>query len=280
MSMRLFIGGARGSRPAIGAAFSEFGGDTTSLLVVGSRGERLVLDAGTGMYAVAGQLAAGGPGDVAVLLSHYHLDHVMGLTMNPLFYKSGWAFRLAGPMFADGGVREAVNRLLSPPYWPITCDRMSARMTFAEFPATEMALGSLRVRGLRIPHPGGCLAYRIDDTDNGGSLVYATDLEWASRTPAQETEFLTLCRDGGGADGLFIDAHFARADAKVFAGMGHTCWEDCVEIAESAGVRRLLLAHHAPDADDGVLRALEKKAKDRAANAELARAGQWLAITD
>jgi len=278
--MRLFIGGARGSRPAIGAAFSEFGGDTTTLLVVGSRGERLVLDAGTGMCAVAGQLVAGGPGDVTVLLSHYHLDHVMGLTMNPLFYKSGWAFQLVGPTLADGGVRETANRLLSPPYWPITCDRMSARITFAEFPASEMQLGQLRVRGCWIPHPGGCLAYRIDDADSGGSLVFATDIEWASRTPVQETEFLALCRDGRGADALFIDAHFSRADAKVFAGMGHTCWEDCVEIAESAGVRRLLLAHHAPDADDGALRDLERKVKDRAANAELARARQWLTIAE
>ena len=45
MSLRLFIGGMRGSQPALGAAFEEFGGHTTSLLVLGSHGERLVLDA-------------------------------------------------------------------------------------------------------------------------------------------------------------------------------------------------------------------------------------------
>ena len=49
MSMRLFIGGMRGSRPCTGGAFEEFGGDTTSLLLVGARGERIVLDVGTGM---------------------------------------------------------------------------------------------------------------------------------------------------------------------------------------------------------------------------------------
>ncbi|MBP8305070.1 MAG: MBL fold metallo-hydrolase, partial [Phycisphaerae bacterium] len=84
--MKLFIGGMRGSQPALGSGFDEFGGDTTSLLVVGSQGERLVLDAGTGMRAVAGQLAAGGAGEVTVLFSHYHLDHLAGLTMNPLLY--------------------------------------------------------------------------------------------------------------------------------------------------------------------------------------------------
>ena len=278
MSLRLFIGGMRGSRPVTGAAFEEFGGDTTSLLVVGSHGERLVLDAGTGMYAVARQLAEAGPGDVTVLFSHYHLDHTVGLTMNPLFYQSGWSFRLLGPTFADGGVRDAVTRLLAPPYWPLPVERMSARVEFAEVAAEEIHGGTLRVRSCPVPHPGGCLAYRIDDTGGGGSLVFATDLEWQKRTAADETAFLTMCRTPRPADMLIIDAHFARSSAKAFAGWGHSTWEDDLEIAQSAGVPRVLLGHHNPDAQDKALRALEQQVKKCSPGAALARAGQWLTI--
>jgi ribonuclease BN (tRNA processing enzyme) len=278
MSLRLFIGGMRGSRPAIGAAFDEFGGDTTSLLLVGSRGERLVLDAGTGMRAVAGQLAQAGPGEVTVLFSHYHLDHVAGLTMNPLFYGSDWSFKFVGPTFADGGVRDAVTRLLAAPYWPISWERMSARLQFAEFTAQGLQVGRLRVQGCPVPHPGGCLAYRIDDTDCGASVVFATDLEWQDRTDADETAFLTMCREPRQADMLIIDAHFARAKASSFAGWGHTCWEDCLEIAQSAGVERVLLGHHAPDADDEALRTLERQVKKQMPGCVLARAGRWLTI--
>jgi hypothetical protein len=71
MSLRLFIGGMRGSRPCTGAAFAEFGGDTTSLLLVGSSGERVVLDAGTGMQAVARQLAQAGSGDGLVVQARW-----------------------------------------------------------------------------------------------------------------------------------------------------------------------------------------------------------------
>ncbi len=278
MSLRLFIGGMRGSRPVAGADFAEFGGDTTSLLLVGSHGERLALDAGTGMHAVARQLADMGPGEVTVLFSHYHLDHMAGLTMNPLFYRPGWSFQLVGPTFADGGVHDAVTRLLSPPYWPLPVERMSARLEFAEFATDGIQVGQLRVRGCPVPHPGGCMAYRIDDAGAGASLVFATDLEWQNRTREHETAFLTMCREPGPADMLAIDAHFARAKAKAFAGWGHSSWEDCLDIAESAGVERVLLGHHDPDADDDALQAVEQQVKRRSPGSMLARAGQWLTI--
>ncbi len=155
---------------------------------------------------------------------------------------------------------------------------MSARLEFAEVTTEEISLGRLRVRSCPVPHPGGCRAYRIDDTDGGGSLVFATDLEWQKRTDADETAFLTMCRTPRPADLLIIDAHFARANGKAFAGWGHSTWEDDLEIAQSAGVPRVLLGHHAPDADDKALRALEQQIKKRSSSAALARAGQWLTI--
>ncbi len=289
MSLRLFIGGMRGSRPAIGSGFDEFGGDTTSLLLLGSQGARLVLDAGTGMRAVAEQLARMEPGKVTVLFSHYHLDHLAGLMMNPLFYRPDWSFNLVGPTFADGGVRDAVTRLLAPPYWPVSWERMNAHFEYIEWPLTPAAsplsdrpklilCQNLQIRGCSVPHPGGCMAYRIDDLGRGESVVFATDLEWRKRTSAEETAFLALCREPGPADMLIIDAHFAGKDQDAFAGWGHSCWEDGLTIAQSAGVQRVLLGHHAPDADDKALRTVEQQVKERAPGSLLARAGQWLTI--
>ena len=277
MSMRLFIGGMRGSQPAAGAAFDKFGGDTTSLLLLGTQGERLVLDAGTGMHAIASELATMEPGEVTMLFSHYHLDHMIGLTMNPLFYQSGWSFTFVGPALTDGDVRETVTRILAPPYWPVSWQQMNARFDFATLDAGEVAFGNLHVCQCPMPHPGGCRAYRIDDP-SGTALVYATDIEWRHRTPAQETAFITMCTEPKPADLLVIDAHLTEANAEAFVGWGHTSWEDAVGIAESMGIKRVLLGHHAPEANDQVLTALEQQVKERMPGAALARAGQWLTI--
>jgi ribonuclease BN (tRNA processing enzyme) len=270
----------RGSQPALGSSFDEFGGDTTSLLLVGSRGERLVLDAGTGMRAVAAQLAQTEPDEITVLFSHYHLDHLAGLTMNPLFYKPQWSFRFVGPTFADGGVRSAVTGLLAQPYWPISWKQMNAKFEFAEFPVPGIEVGSLRAQGCPVPHPGGCMAYRIDDLDSAVSVVFATDIEWRKRTADNEQAFMTMCSTPRPANLLVIDAHFAEADKDAFAGWGHSCREDDLAIARAAGIPQVLLGHHAPNADDKTLRTVEEQVKNLSPGAILARAGQWLTICD
>ncbi|HRS09989.1 MAG TPA: MBL fold metallo-hydrolase [Sedimentisphaerales bacterium] len=275
--MRLFISGMRGSQPAIGSRFDEFGGDTTSLLVTGPHGERLVLDAGTGMRSVCEQLAQTEPGKVIVLFSHYHLDHLIGLTMNPLLYKPDWSFRFVGPTFADGDVRSAVTGLVAQPYWPISWKQMSAGIEFTEFPTEGVQVGGLQVQGCPVPHPGGSFSYRVSDV-SGTSLVFATDIEWQKRTDSFEAAFKALCREPRPANLLVIDAHFGREQQEAFAGWGHTSWEDGLEIAASTGIPRVLLGHHAPGADDATLRALEQQVKHVFPGAALARAGQWIVI--
>jgi ribonuclease BN (tRNA processing enzyme) len=280
MTLRLYIGGMRGSRPAIGSGFDEFGGDTTSLLLVGSRDERLILDAGTGLRTIAGQLTAMEPGEVTVVFSHYHLDHMAGLTMNPLFYKPEWSFKFVGPTFADSTAQEAITRLLTQPYWPISWKQMTAKFEFAKFPVGGIEVGGLRIRECPVPHPGGSFAYRVDDASCGASMVFATDIEWKRRTPANEAAFLTLCREPSPADLLVIDAHFGDVDQKAFAGWGHSSREDCLAIAAAAGIGRVLLGHHAPEAEDEKLRAAERQVKQLSPGASLARAGLWLTVGD
>lgn len=276
--MRLFIGGMRGSRPVTGGGFEEFGGDTTSLLVVGSQGERLIFDAGTGMNAISKQLAEMKPGEVTILFSHYHSDHVIGLVMNPLFYQPDWSFTFTGPSFPDGGVREVVTRHLSPPNWPVSYKQMKAQLDFADFDGREIRMETLLVRGCPIPHPGGSMAYRIDDTQDKSSLVFVTDMEWRQRTQADEVTFIKLCCEPKPAEMLIIDAHYSNVEIEAFTGWGHTSWEDALELAERLGVKHVLLGHHASEANDKILNERERQVKKRMPGAALARAGQWLTV--
>jgi ribonuclease BN (tRNA processing enzyme) len=278
MSFRVFIGGLRGSRPCVGADFEVFGGDTTCVLVIGSSGERVVLDAGSGFTSVADELTGLGAGDTTLLFSHYHLDHMMGLTMNPLFHDPDWIFRCLGPTLGQVTVQDAVTRLLGPPYWPLSGDQMAGQFIFDEFPMTGLQVGGLEIRACAVSHPGGCLVYRIDDTVSGKALVFATDFEWQGQTSTQEANFLDLCCHPKPTTLLIMDAHFERAKAELFSGWGHTCWQDDVDIALKTGALQVLLGHHAPDADDKTLSYLEVQVQQAMPNASMARAGQWINI--
>lgn len=279
MSLKVFIGGMRGSRPCTGQAFEIYGGDTTSVLVLGPQNEKIVLDAGSGLTHVSDQLAEQEPGDVTLLFSHYHLDHMIGLTMNALFYDKAWQFHCLGPALEQVTVKDAMTGLLAQPYWPIACSDMPASFEFETLcPQDEIQVGTLRVRACAVPHPGGCYAYRIEHPQSDTALVFATDMEWRKRTQVQERAFLELCCEPYSANLLLMDAHFERAQAEAFDGWGHSCWQDDLSIALSTGVSHVLLGHHAPDMDDARLLNLEQHIKQQTNQAALARTGQWITL--
>ena len=110
--MKIFIAGARGSNPVAEASFMKYGGETTCLLVEGKEGDAIVLDAGTGIRKLAEPLRKRGQRDVLLLLTHYHLDHTVGLPSLPLVYEEGWSFDVAAQA-ADGAcIEELVVRLI------------------------------------------------------------------------------------------------------------------------------------------------------------------------
>jgi ribonuclease BN (tRNA processing enzyme) len=53
-----------------------------------------------------------------------------------------------------------------------------------------------------------------------------------------------------GADVLLHDAQFARSERAIATAYGHATVDDAVELAERAGVARLVLIHHAPSRTD------------------------------
>ncbi len=91
---------------------------------------------------------------------------------------------------------------------------------------------------------------------------------------------MTMCSVPKPANVLIIDAHFAQAEKDAFAGWGHSCREDDLGIAKAAGIPRVLLGHHAPNADDRTLLAAEEQVQRLSPGAAMARAGQWLTICD
>ncbi len=64
----------------------------------------------------------------------------------------------------------------------------------------------------------------------------------------------------------------------AFYGWGHSSWEQAVEVAEQAGVKRLALFHHDPEHNDSFLLKLEEKCQERFPDAFFAREGMVIEL--
>ena len=86
MSDTITILGTRGSLPMCGGRFIEYGGLTTCVLVH-MGGQYLVLDAGTGIMDLPEEAMR--QTELPLVLTHTHVDHLMGMPMCPYVMRKG-----------------------------------------------------------------------------------------------------------------------------------------------------------------------------------------------
>jgi ribonuclease BN (tRNA processing enzyme) len=83
-----------------------------------------------------------------------------------------------------------------------------------------------------------------------------------------------------GADLLVHDAQYTAEELQKRRGWGHSSFDQAMQVAEMAGVKRLALTHHDPDHDDEFLDRIEKLCRERFANTVLAREGMEIQISE
>ncbi|HVW34696.1 MAG TPA: MBL fold metallo-hydrolase [Acidimicrobiia bacterium] len=245
--MRVLLRGVRGSVPSPGAETVGYGGNTSCLEVRATPGCLTVLDAGTGIRAIDTK-----PGElhrVDVLLTHLHMDHILGLGFFRPLYEAGLEIHVWGPPSEKRSLRRRLTRYLSPPLFPVRLQEMPSRLELHDAPPVFRIPG-LSVATALVCHPGATLGYRLEG-ERGGALTYIPDHE-----PA---------RDGGrgsgdglarGADVLVHDAQFTDEEYPAHAGWGHSSVSQALAFAERAGVARFVPFHHAPDHGDAALDAI------------------------
>jgi len=263
--MKVIFGGVRGSGPVSGQQFSVYGGDTTSVMVCGDNGERLVIDAGSGVRNLLPHLGAPTQ-PLVMLLTHFHLDHLIGLPSFLPLFQGGRPMTIVGPVSPGGqpDTREILNTFMGEPFWPISLTEADADLTTLDVSRRDglwlddrsrkfLPVGNLEVRVCPLAHPGGCVAWRIDEPTTGVSLVLATDVEWALADAAQREKFLNFCRKPRPLSLLVMDGHFTATEYASHSGWGHSTWEEVAEVGTAVRANRIAVTHHAPEIDDHTL---------------------------
>lgn len=240
--------GVRGSFPATGRDYLEYGGNTSCFLA-DFCGETVILDAGSGLSLLGTAVPLpGGRKRVHVLLSHPHMDHIMGLFSFSLLHDRSAEIVLYGGM----GLRSWLDTILGPPYWPVGLDDFQARVQVRELtPGTQLSLGdSAAVSTLRGNHPGDSLLYRLEA--GGKTLVYALDCEMDGDMRVALSDFAK------NADLLIWDASFTAGD--LIKGWGHSTWQEGLALGREAGVKQVLMTHYLQTYTDSFLSEQERLA--------------------
>ena len=270
---RLKFWGVRGTVATPEPDKLRYGGNTSCAAIQVADDEILVLDCGTGARVLGAALAKerrGRPTRYHVFLSHYHFDHVEGLSLFQPLYDPASHIIFHG--FASDGrtVRQNLETLIAPPYFPVALAGVPAKIEFKDVDGSVFTVGDLRVTSMPLSHPDGSVAYRISHGNR--SLVYATDHEHGIEEV--DRALVAFCRD---ADYLIYDATYMEAEYESLRkGWGHSTWYAAVNAARNATVKTLILFHHHPEHTDTQLDEMERIARLELPTALVAREGMEL----
>jgi ribonuclease BN (tRNA processing enzyme) len=277
--MKIEFHGVRGTFPVSGKAFARYGGKTHCLRVVSRRGDAVIVDAGTGIRGLGEELAgAAGDGkgrgigrlELHILLSHFHLDHVIGLPFFAPLYSPRAVINFHSPWPASV-VRARLAGLMGGPYFPVPFGKTPSIKRFHKLGPAGTMMGGLKVTALQVNHPGGACAYRIDEGDT--AVVIATDTE-----PDAGPFDRALVEFSRGAACLVYDSTFSPAELRRRRGWGHSTWLRAVRLADAAGVGLLVLSHHGPDHNDRRVGSMLVRARRLFPRVKAAREGMTLTI--
>jgi phosphoribosyl 1,2-cyclic phosphodiesterase len=257
--LRVTLRGTRGSLPTPGPDTSRYGGNTSCVEVQATPDSLLVLDAGTGIRRL------GEPAPtltrVDVLLTHLHMDHIVGLGFFRALFKPDLEVHIWGPPSTTQDLHARLTRYLSPPLFPVRLRDLPCRLSLHDVPRRgTVELPGVSVTADLVCHPGPTMGYRL--SSNGASLAYISDHE-----PALGGGGFPRSRNwtsgydlAAGADVLIHDAQYSEDEYAAHVGWGHSSVGHALTFAEMSEVGRLVAFHHDPDHGDDTLDRLQAEA--------------------
>ncbi|MEK7721894.1 MAG: response regulator [Elusimicrobiota bacterium] len=250
--------GTRGSCPTGGVKTVRYGGNTPCTEVrIG--GVPLIIDCGTGLRELGGELArefADRPIEGHIFVGHTHWDHIQGFPFFTPLYNPHNTFTVYSVRGARNSLRSTFSDSMALDYFPVPLSSLASKLNFVELQGA-VDIGVAKVSFHHLNHPGVCIGFRIEA--QGKVITYLSDHEGFARLGGdsemarrQDAAVLSFAQ---GSALLIKEAQYTEKEYATRKGWGHSTYDDAAAFAAAAGVKRLALFHHDPDHTDEIMNA-------------------------
>ncbi len=267
--MKFRFWGVRGSIPSPGPRTARYGGNTTCIEVCTDNDTLIILDGGTGIFALAQNLLQRLPVRANIFITHSHWDHIHGLPFfTPLFIR-GSRVRLHGAVdpVTGNGIEHVMGVQLQNSYFPVSEAQMDATIEYQTLQFDQpITVGDAVVSNVVMNHPVTNLGYRI--SCNGKSVFFTGDHEpfyniYAPEDPQyqhyqayMEQRQAAIDAAMHGVDALIVDCSYTREEYPAKRGWGHGTFDAALDTAVRVGAKALYCTHHEPTRSDNELEAV------------------------
>lgn len=237
--------------------FGGYGGNTPCI-EVSTNQQQLIIDGGSGIRQLGYDLMAGpcgrGEGEVHILFTHFHWDHLIGLLFfTPIFIPGNKIHVYA----VQADLPDVFKTLFKKPYFPVELEQLGATIEYHRLaPRQPIVFNDITVTPYELDHPDPCWGFKFES--GGKAFAHCVDTECIRISREELGPDLPLYQN---LDLMIIDAQYTVMESFERINWGHASARRGIDIAMREGIKRVLFMHHDPGASMGKIAAAETQAR-------------------